>query len=111
MAITSQASGSQTCTVNGTEYTLNSGSFSVDGSYVLGLDINDLANGEELVIKVYNKVKSDGTERIVYQQTIANAQTIPVIHTDPIPVTNSCKFSVTQSVGSGAVVVWEVWTL
>lgn len=112
MAITSADSGSQTCTANGTEYFLSSASpqveYTTDGTYVLTLDLSDLANGEEVTVKAYNKVKSDGTTRLLYSQPVANAQTLQVLHLDPIPCMNACKFSLTQTVGSGAVVVWEV---
>jgi hypothetical protein len=49
-----------------------------DGVFQVFLDINDMIAGDELRIRVYEKVLSSSTQRLVYEHTIAGAQPEPV---------------------------------
>lgn len=80
MAITTLDQSS--ATISGTEYsavshaTYNSGStFSTaDGVYQFFFDLQDMTTGDELQIRVYEKVRSGDTQRVVYQQNLFGPQ-------------------------------------
>ena len=76
MAITVAFSSSEA--VSTTEHSMTSdaayaaGTFiATDGVYQLFLDLADLTVGDELQVRIYEKVLSGGTQRIVYQQNIS----------------------------------------
>jgi hypothetical protein len=49
-----------------------------DGMYQFLLDLNAVAKGDVFTFKVYEKVLSSSTQRVVFTATLANAQTDPV---------------------------------
>lgn len=49
-----------------------------DGVYQVFLDISDMVAGDELQIRVYEKVLSSSTQRIVYQSNLTGPQSPPV---------------------------------
>jgi light-regulated signal transduction histidine kinase (bacteriophytochrome) len=74
MAVTTHASGSQTCTTL-TEHTLTANPETTAGVFQLMLDLNDLADAEDLVIRIKEKVQnSSGTQRVVWYDYVANVQ-------------------------------------
>lgn len=73
MAVTAHASGSQTC-VTLTEHTLTAAPETTAGAYQLMLDLNDLANAEDLEIRIKEEVQnSSGTQRVVWYSYVKNA--------------------------------------
>jgi hypothetical protein len=46
-----------------------------DGVYQLWLDVSDMVTGDELRIRIYEKVRAADTQRIVYQRTLVGPQT------------------------------------
>lgn len=49
-----------------------------DGVYQAFLDVSDMVTGDELQIRVYEKVQAGGTQRIVYQANLVGPQSPPV---------------------------------
>jgi hypothetical protein len=49
-----------------------------DGEFQIFLDLSDMVAGDELQIRVYEKVTSASTQRIVYQSNLVGAQAQPV---------------------------------
>lgn len=70
------------------------------GNYVLNVDVNNLANGETLVINEYIKVRSGGTERLHESYIISHAQTKKAFSTLPIGIVDHLRYTLTQSGGS-----------
>lgn len=105
---TSNSNGSQTATVT-TEHTL--ATITTSGTFVLAIDANAMALGDELVVKVKSKVRSVGTTRLAYSATYVNNQSIPVIFTIPVVSTNEVVFTITQETGTGRAFPWEIWEL
>ena len=60
---TSKADGSQTAVIS-TEHTL--ATITDAGSYVLGVDVSNLALGDKLTLRIKTKVRSAGTTRTTY---------------------------------------------
>lgn len=49
-----------------------------DGVFQIFLDVSDMVAGDELQIRVYEKVQSSGTQRIVYQSNLVGPQSPPI---------------------------------
>jgi hypothetical protein len=49
-----------------------------DGVYQVFLDVSDMVTGDELQIRVYEKVQSADTQRIVYQSNLFGPQSPPI---------------------------------
>lgn len=49
-----------------------------DGVFQIFLDVSDMVAGDELQIRVYEKVRSGDTQRIVYQETLLGVQSQPI---------------------------------
>lgn len=49
-----------------------------DGVFQVFLDVSDMIAGDQLQIRVYEKVRSADTQRIVYQAILTGAQSEPV---------------------------------
>lgn len=79
MAITEAFSG--TAAIGTTEYSAPSSANFVagtgqtaDGVYQIFLDVSDMVAGDQLQIRVYEKVRSADTQRIVYESVLSGAQ-------------------------------------
>lgn len=82
MATTEAFAGSEA--VGTTEWSLprdasySSGSTQTDdGVYQVWLDLSDMVAGDELQIRVYEKVQSGDTQRIAYQSNLVGPQSPP----------------------------------
>jgi hypothetical protein len=49
-----------------------------DGVFQAFLDVSDMIAGDQLQIRVYEKVRSGDTQRIVYQAILTGAQSEPI---------------------------------
>lgn len=49
-----------------------------DGVFQAFLDLSDMVAGDQLRIRVYEKVRSGDTQRIVYQAVLSGAQADPI---------------------------------
>lgn len=105
MTISSQSAGSQTAVID-TEHTL--ATITGIGTYTLSLDLNALASGDLLTVRIKNKVGTGGTTRLAYQQSYSGAQTEAVVFSVPIPSLNEVVFTVEQTAGTGRVIPWEI---
>lgn len=87
MAISEQITGTKA--VDTTEWSLadastNGEAYSTatpitdDGVYQAFLDVSDMIAGDQLQIRVYEKVRSGDTQRIVYQAILTGAQSEPI---------------------------------
>lgn len=76
MAITVAFSGTEAVSTTEHSMTSDNGYSNLalqagDGVYQLYLDLSDMTTGDELQVRIYEKVLSGSTERIVYQQNIS----------------------------------------
>ena len=79
MAITEAYSG--TAAIGTTEYSApNAANYDIntpitaDGVYQVFLDVSDMVAGDQLQIRVYEKVRSGDTQRVVYESVLSGAQ-------------------------------------
>jgi hypothetical protein len=100
-------------TVGTTEYFLASDSTTAtyqttDGVYQLWLELNNLANGDEYQVRVYEKISSGGTARIAMEWTISHAQTQPLWVTPSLMLIHGWEFSLTKLAGTDRSIAWSI---
>ena len=49
-----------------------------DGVFQVFLDLSDMIAGDQLQIRIYEKVRSGSTQRIVYESILSGAQSQPI---------------------------------
>lgn len=81
MAITELYSGTEA--VGATEHscttdTAGPDADTTDGVFQVFLDVSDMIAGDQLQIRIYEKVRSGDTQRIVYQSVLTGAQSEPI---------------------------------
>lgn len=104
MTWTVDNSGSQTATI-GTEHTLDSPA--TNATYVLAVDTVNLANGDLVELRCYDKV--DGTNlRQIWKGTYQHAQINNGKVSPPLAVTAGAQFTLKQVAGTGRVFPWSV---
>jgi hypothetical protein len=108
MAVTSVGSGDQSCTLD-TEHTLDTETTA--GIYVLVLELNNLANGDTLIVRMKTKVKSGGTSRLAYEATFANAQSELNKYSPAIPIDTELICTIEQIDGTGRSIGWNLLKL
>lgn len=57
-----------------------------DGYVSAVLDLSDMIAGDQLQIRIYEKVRSGDTQRIVYEAILTGAQSAPIWMSPAIPV-------------------------
>lgn len=111
MAVTAQASGTQTATIS-TEHFLSS--VNVVGTFTFHVDTVNMAAGDILELRVYQMVLTGGTQRVAYFTTYTDAQSADDLIKISVPIsneltdTNSLRFSLKQTAGTGRAFPWKV---
>lgn len=109
------ASGTQTAVVT-TEHFLSSPN--AVGTYVLTVDLSNMATLDVLELRVYKMTLTGGTTRVEYIETFGGAQPADALIFSFVPVgnvltdTNALRFSLKQTFGTGRNFAWTVeqWT-
>ena len=105
MAVSSVGSGSQTATLD-TEHTLDTETGA--GVYVLVVDMNNLVDGDVVILRIKTKNKTGSTSRLAYQSTFANAQTEINKYSPAIPVDTEIICTLEQTDGTGRDFDWNL---
>lgn len=103
-----QTSGSQTATID-TEHTL--ATVASAGTYVLAVDLSNMADGDTVVLRAATKVTSAGTSRQLYSASFAGVQADPHVHSIPVPAPHEVVFTLEQDGGTGRTFPWAVYSL
>jgi hypothetical protein len=110
MAITEAFAGTEA--VSTTEHSLTTDTAgpdveTSDGVFQVWLDVSDMVAGDELQIRVYEKVQASDTQRICYQASLAGAQSTPIWVSPSLILMNG--WDVTLDCISGTVTVtWSI---
>ena len=113
---TSQSHGSQTATI-GTEHTLSGGTFSTQGSWVMGVDMKNLALGDLVELRIYTilDASDNNTSQIAYFASFSDVQACLNTYSVPVAVdgtvTTQIKFTLKQTVGTGRAFYFNLMTL
>ena len=111
MAVTAQASGTQTAVI-GTEHYL--ADVAVAGVFTCHIDTINMAAGDVLELSVYQMVLTVGTARVVYFGAYSGVQPTDDKIKISIPISNeltdatSLRFSLKQTFGTGRAYPWKV---
>jgi hypothetical protein len=111
MAITEAFANSQSVTND--EWDLPSdtttlGSQTTDGAYQCYLDLNALAKGDIFEFRVYEKVGSGSTQRLVYAVRFANAQSSPVWVSPTLILMHGWTMSLNKISGTDRTIDWSI---
>jgi hypothetical protein len=111
VALTAFASGTQTAVI-GTEHFLSSPN--QVGVYTLHVDTVNMAAGDVLELRAYQMILTGGTQRVVYFVMYSGVQPTDDVIKISVPIsneltdTNSLRFSLKQTFGTGRDYPWKV---
>jgi|CXWL01.1.fsa_nt_gi hypothetical protein len=111
MALTQLYSG--TATISTSEYSLVNNSTTLanatdDGVFQLFLDTNALTSSEEYTLRIYEKVLSSSTKRIVWVSTLLGVQAEPVIVTPALTLMHGWDFTFIRIAGTDRAFDWSI---
>jgi len=108
MGLVAAASGTQTAQI-GTEHqlSLHTGVGTV-GIYVLVVDTNNMAAGDNLTLKIKTKAIGGGNSRLAYTMTYSDLQAEPNKYSVPVPVNNEIVVTLTQTAGVARTFPWSL---
>lgn len=111
MAISEAFQNSETVTT--TEHFLASDSTTktdqtTDGIYQLVLEMNNLANGDEFRVRLYERISSGGTTRIAEEWVIAHLQNAPIWFSPSFILMHGWEFSLTKLAGTDRSIAWSI---
>lgn len=75
------------------------------------MDVNALAAGEVLELRIKGKVLSSSTERLILLQTYVGTVSDPHTQSPPIPMPQGGTITLKQTSGTGRSYDWAVITL
>ena len=79
-----------------------------DGVYQLFLELNNLADGDQFRIRVYEKISSGGTARIVMEWVVAHAQSQPLWVTPSLILMHGWEFSLQRLSANSRTIAWSI---
>lgn len=112
MAIAEAFNGS--ATIGTTEYDLPSASTTVssqtvDGIYQLYLDLVNLTSTEEYRLRLYEKVRSSDTQRVIQEVIFSGAQTSEPIYVTPsLLFLHGWTFTLKKNQGTDRAIAWSI---
>lgn len=111
MAISEAYSGTET--VSTTEWSLTGDDNSLDaittdGIYQCFLELNNLAAGDVFEFRVYEKVLSGSTQRLVFSATFNGAQGEPVWVSPALVLMHGWDMSLDRIAGSDRAISWSI---
>lgn len=108
MAVSSVGHGTQTATID-TEHTLDTETTA--GVYVLVVNTYNLAAGDVVILRIKTKAVHDGTSRLAYTATYANAQSEYIKYSIPVPIDTEFVCTLEQTDGTGRDFEWNLLKL
>lgn len=114
MAVTAQASGTQTATI-GTEHNL--ANVAVAGVFSLHVDTVNMAAGDALELRVLQMILTGGTARVAYKGSFIDAQVADDLIKIFVPIPNeltdatALQFTLKQTLGTGRSYPWKILKL
>jgi hypothetical protein len=111
MAVTAQATGTQSATV-GTEHTL--ADVSSAGTFTLHVDTDAMVAGDGLELRIYQMVLTGGTRRVAYYQSYFDTQVSDDKIKISVPISNeltdsgAIRFTLKQITGTSRNFPWKV---
>jgi hypothetical protein len=111
MAVTAAGFGTQTATIN-TEHTVHS--VTTAGTFTYHVDLNAMAAGDTVELRINQKILTAGTLRATYYAVFSNACPLDNIVQISVPISNeltgttALTFTLKQTTGTGRAFPWKV---
>lgn len=99
------ASGTQTAVI-ATTHSL--ASLTAAETYVLVVNLVNMASGDTVVLKAKAKVIGGGSSSVAFEQTFTGDQTEEIVYCEPVPSAHEVEFTLRQSAGTGRQFEWSV---
>jgi hypothetical protein len=108
MAVSENTGGTQTATV-GTEHTL--ATVNTAGTYQLIVDLDNLANGDVVELRIKVKARSTSTAKVLFVATYSNAQGPDgaLAISPPVPAPHQFIATLKQTAGTGRNFEWSIY--
>lgn len=107
MTWTVDSTNTTTLTGGGTEDVLVAGA-TANATYVFKADLSNMANGDLVECKIYSKVLTGSSLKLIWKGSWSNIPVVPVIESPFIGSDFSLKVSLTQQLGTGRSVDWSL---
>lgn len=108
MALAEAAGGTQLAVI-GTEHTLTT--LTTGKTFTLVVDCLNLANGDELELRMKTKVRTGNGSQVAYFASYAHAQTELNKYSIPVPANIELVATLKQTAGTGRNFIWAVLSL
>lgn len=106
---TTAASGTQTATI-ATEHSLATDATA--GTYVLIVNLTNLANADTVVLRVKTKVLTGDTAETIYEGSYSHDQgSVPIVASPPVVSMHSITVTLEQTDGTGRAFPWALLRL
>jgi hypothetical protein len=79
-----------------------------DGVYQCFIDVNAVAFADEFQFRVYEKVQSSDTQRIVYEAIIAGPQSTPIFVTPSLVLIHGWDMTLDKLAGTDRTITWSI---
>jgi hypothetical protein len=105
---------SGSATIGSTEYSLPASSttlasVAVAGVYTLLLDLSALTSTEQYELRLYEKVRSGGTQRLMDSATFTGTQAKPLfMYTPPLPLMHGWDMTLRKTAGIDRAIEWSI---
>ena len=113
MALTEAYTNSQT--VTGTEHSLpndatysSSSPMTADGAYQVFIDLSAMTAGDEFEFRVYEKVSSTATQRLVYVKNFAGSCATPLHVTPALFLLHGWDMTLKKIAGTDRSIEWSI---
>lgn len=111
MAITEAFAGSEV--VSTTEWSLTTDTAgpdaeTSDGVFQVFIDVSAMASGDEFRFRVYEKVQSSDTQRIVYDTTLIGPQSPPILVFPSLVLMHGWDVTADKIAGTDRTLTWSI---
>jgi hypothetical protein len=107
MAVASVATGSLTSSASEQDLSTQSAA----NVWVLAVDTAAMANGDEIILRIYGKARTGDTERLIYQSRFMNVQSDPLKLSPPVPTPHHLRCTLQRISGTDRAYPWELRSL
>lgn len=105
MGLVAAASGTHTAEI-ANEHLLATNTTS--GVFVLVVDTNNMAEGDELTLRIKTMAVGSGSIRLAYTMEFTGLQAEPVKYSVPVPSNNSITCTLEQTAGTARTFPWSL---
>lgn len=107
MTVSSVATGSLTSSASEQDLSTQS----TANTWVLAIDCAAMANGDDMILRIYGKARTGDTERLIYAARFAHVQSDPLKLSPPIATPHHFRATLQRVSGTDRAYPWELRAL